>query len=40
LLKVNGTVVPLQCVEGFGIAITTQEMLKANKKLTKWYENA
>ena len=40
LLKINGTVVPLQCVEGFGIAIAARDMLKANKKLTRWYENA
>ena len=39
LLKVNGTVVQLPCEEGFGIAIKSNDMIKANKKLTKWYEN-
>ena len=39
LLKVNGIVTELLCVEGFGIAIRTNDMLKANKKLTKWYDN-
>jgi hypothetical protein len=37
LIKVNGTVVELPCTEGKGIAIRTSEIIKANKKLTKWY---
>lgn len=40
LLKINGTVVSLECSSGFGIAIKTSDMQKANKKLTNWYENA
>ena len=39
LLKVNATVVELYCQPGYGIAIKTSDMSKANKKLTKWYEN-
>ena len=39
LLKINGTVVQLPCTEGYGIAIRSNEILKANKKLTKWYDN-
>lgn len=39
LLKVNGIVVQLPCEDGYGIAIRSNDMMKANKKLTKWYEN-
>ena len=41
LIKVNAVVVELdECVESFGIAIKNSDMAKANKKLTKWYENS
>ena len=39
LLKVNGIITELPCSEGYGVAIRTTDMLKANKKLTKWYDN-
>lgn len=39
LFKINATVVELDCQPGYGIAINSSDMLKANKKLTKWYEN-
>lgn len=39
LLKVNGTIVQLEgCLDELGIAIRKSDMVKANKKLTKWYE--
>jgi len=41
LIKVNGIVVELdECVDSLGIAIKSSDMTKANKKLTKWYENS
>lgn len=41
LIKVNGIVVELdECTESLGIAIKNSDMAKANKKLTKWYENS
>lgn len=39
LLKVNGTIVTLPCEAGYGLAIKSSDMLKSNRKLTKWYEN-
>lgn len=39
LLKINGTIVTLPCETGYGIAIKSSDMLKSNRKLTKWYEN-
>lgn len=39
LLKVNAEVVELDCQPGYGLAIKSSDMSRANKKLTKWYEN-
>ena len=39
LLKINATIVELDCQPGYGLAIKTADMSKANKKLTKWYDN-
>lgn len=39
LLKVSGTIIKLDCKEGYGVAIKVSDMTRANKKLTRWFEN-
>lgn len=39
LIKINGTVIPMDCTNGYAIQINAKDMLKANKKLTNWYNN-
>lgn len=38
LLKITGTIVTLPCEGGLGVQFKTADITKANKKLTKWYE--
>ena len=39
IFKISGTIIVLPCEESIGIQFKTSDITKANKKLTKWYEN-